>query len=407
MLLKSIAAALAASFLLCAPLARPQQAGGDPTGNLINRLQEAFVAISIVPVAVESTVNERASGREFGSGTNRRFDVNFFHDGPKLDVKVYYGEIDAESRFVEGTVSSRSSMIDAKNSWWGFESEFGRPPERAETSSDLEQWGPYTVAQLQTGQAMEGYFAHDQVPVWERLRGAADLRSREEDDPSTGETLTVLEGTTPGGRYSVWLDPLREYFPRKVVVRKSPGDEYSGGLVRDFKWEEVVYTCEDFEFVTIDGLVLPKACQTMESRESEDGTLETFVCTYSRTEIAVNPDFESLGAFVPDLSNGTKVVNHQLQGIDYRWFDGEILPWVEPGIEEQIGLTVADLAKEPESSGLITALSQDSVEKGPSGDDSERVVDSYNGLRTVFLVILGLAAISVSGVAARRFFNRR
>ena len=186
----------------------------------------------------------------------------------------------------------------------------------------------YVRAQLASDGPLEGYLASDQVSFVELLRRAKKLQLHPRKENVQGFECYVLEASTGHGAYKVWLDPACGYLPRKAVVQKRGSDVWDHKPLNGTYLSEVDSALDSVEIQRVNGQFIPVACRIEETWRRREGGSRTMHITHKRTRIDFDPDFAALGAFKPDLSNGTKV-NYQdtaAPDVAYQWMDGKVVP---------------------------------------------------------------------------------
>ena len=112
-----------------------------------------------------------------------------------------------------------------------------------------------------------------------------------------------------------------------------PLDEKHQGAKPNTYWPlTYVYTLDSIEIVRIDGLFVPTTCRKVAKTTYSNGKSREVVFDHERLEIDLDPDFEALKAFVPDIPEGTQVyftTEEQAVGL-YKWSNGRVVPARKP-----------------------------------------------------------------------------
>jgi len=87
---------------------------------------------------------------------------------------------------------------------------------------------------------------------------------------------------------------------------------------------------------------------------------------HKRTNIDLNPDFEAIGAFVPDFPEGTRVYLEDAPGIRYIWQNGKLVPHVDQSFLDVLDNEIEQIKSEPKS--------KSQTKKHPSAAD---LLDKY------------------------------
>lgn len=197
------------------------------------------------------------------------------------------------------------------------------------------QW---TRGQLGYAQSLDGYLAQDIESAADLLLESRNLTLRKEQELVDGILCYVVEGNTTHGKYTLWLDPEGGYLPRKAEISKGETDRIwqEGKLVgttalwqlgREGKLQmkSLDYVMDNVVIDEIDGRYVITQARTIETRNYSDGIYLRMTENHTRTRIDLNPDFEELGAFVPDLPEGHLVnVRNSRSMQQYEWVDGTL-----------------------------------------------------------------------------------
>ena len=148
---------------------------------------------------------------------------------------------------------------------------------------------------------------------------------RTEMEQIDGFDCYVVEGDTPKGHKTVWIDPKHGYLHRKMICKGDPNnpDNLRGIEIIDTKIEylegiPVVTEAERHffpKFIDVNRLGATKATLTQHEKMSN---------------VVWNPDFEAMGAFKMDkVPNGTPVIYRandlDKTGVKFHWQGGKIV----------------------------------------------------------------------------------
>ena len=157
----------------------------------------------------------------------------------------------------------------------------------------------------------------------ELLGESADLTLRNEQENIGGTPCYVLEATTEYGKVTAWIAAAKGYIALKWSIHKTSSNLFDDKPLSSDSWLAVFDSAEvqkvNGVFVTTGG------CLTLTGSYTEGRSI--YLCyKYKISEIEINPDFETLGAFVFNLPDGTPVQITENPGIRYIWLNGEIVP---------------------------------------------------------------------------------
>ena len=189
------------------------------------------------------------------------------------------------------------------------------------------------------GNFLDGTFPGDRKPIETILGTASKINLRSQMENINGTNCYVIEASTPHGEYSIWIDPEHGYNIAKAEVYKT-GDDILGGepiskhkipkYLPGFRGEMFARTAEYFlsidnvEFKKVGTVWLPISGTCQRTDKYVNGRVETVKKNYKRTHIDLNPDFEAVGAFVPDIPDGTSVSLEDAGGQGkYIWQNGQ------------------------------------------------------------------------------------
>lgn len=182
-------------------------------------------------------------------------------------------------------------------------------------------------------------FGNNHKSVAELLSDGNDLRLRGRQENINGIPCYVLEATTKYGKVTAWIAPEKGYNALKWVIEKSPKDFFDETLISSsgFETESWIATLDSVDVQKIDDTFVPVTGYFTHKIRKSDGRVITFHFKYERSEIKLHPDFEAIGAFVPDIPDGTRVDVKEAPGIRYVWQNGKIVPDKKADNNEKCG----------------------------------------------------------------------
>lgn len=160
------------------------------------------------------------------------------------------------------------------------------------------------------------------------LRKASSLKLREKSELINGSLCPVIEGITPKGKYTLWLDPEHGYNIAKSFIERGPGDVYRINQSPLRPGYRITSSIHDVRFEQINGIWVPMelTIHYNQTHEVPKGYWE-YRLHFKRTAITFNPDFAN--AFVPDdIPDGSTLLvqnstTHVLMGGNYTWKNGK------------------------------------------------------------------------------------
>lgn len=146
------------------------------------------------------------------------------------------------------------------------------------------------------------------------LLQSKNLQIRAQQEKIDGFACYVIEGDTPRGHYTVWLDPKNGLKYRKATVKEvldHPIEAADGKTIVERTSEIGGIAIEP-----IDGIpTVVKVSKTVYYKLNDGSTANDFMDA-KVSNVKWNPDFESVGGFRPNLPPGTVVKDLDL-GIEY------------------------------------------------------------------------------------------
>lgn len=194
------------------------------------------------------------------------------------------------------------------------------------------------------GNSLDGYFSHNNrdghwTVVLEKEINRVVLSDKNE--MIEGISCLVLKADTSCGNYTLWLDPQEKYCLRKAHIIMDSNDRVWGKLLKEssiplqcygpdnrryFQSMEVILSVVKTE--TVDGKTIPVEGLYAEHWTFNDGSRMDNQYQIRRCNIAFNPDFSALGAFVMNMPEGT-VFQEALGSGNYKkytWSQGKLIP---------------------------------------------------------------------------------
>lgn len=260
-------------------------------------------------------------------------DIEYRRDGERIDVnlskKGYQGG--------EEISGYRSRSIVDSTGWLYTQ---GKPgpgqsvmpgPERSVFYSTKRAEGAtHCLRGLQGGQILEGFWGNE-LSMADILKQAENLTVRPRMEEVDGAACYVIEGTEKEyGHYQLWIDPEKDFLPRKALIHKSADDLYGGRPLSERPLtREITATMDSVKFKNMDGIWFPVECRLVQEDRENEGKRSRSTMIHRRTLVDLNPDFERLGAFVSDLPDGTVVSHNDKLGVKLQLWNGEIVPYGE------------------------------------------------------------------------------
>ena len=357
---------------------------------------------------------------------------NVFHDGGRINIlarqKQFFEKESVELNLrgrpvrVEGPVEHRLQYLydNGRPFWYNVYLNISQNPSSVYTSTK-----PRFKLRLDSlgvaARALEGYIPGDQEkPLWQILQSASTLRVRDTMETVGSHQTYVLEAETEHGRYTLWIDPEHGFNPRRIVVERQGGHLLDGRVLSSpplkpakagnalfptvpLKGHRVVL--DSVEIERIGDTFVPTEAKISLTRTYSSDEKVVFTTSYKRTGIDLDPDFEAIGdAFVLDVSDGTAVLNVDLQMIKYQWQGGKVVPLIDQSHLDMIENTIEEIQKQAKFESVTEdvktapAVGQpNSVAPAPptsiNSTENQRLESAHSRPIWFFIVLVPVAAI--------------
>jgi hypothetical protein len=340
-------------------------------------------------VVFQSAVSRYGSALVFDAG-----EIAYFRDGDRWDVDATVYDLKRKPESVDTfdrvlrrktrAIIADSYTIDYSRTGFDRKKEGELRRVRYAPNTSPRKTKSYVPAQLQGAEAFEGYFSLDPVKIQEVLRGASDIQLRQRMEEIDGNECHVVEADTHRGHYTIWFDPKSGYLPRKATVTKDKYDLLGDRRIIDFEpfnddspkpnkiqMTGCAWSMDSVQVECIGGISIPTKCRQHSTMSFSNGrTIETDR-KLSRSNVDFAPDFGRIGAFKPDIPDGTPVHHVDVPYIKFLWLGGELVAdvdeAVQSAIEEEMRRTRSGVAS-VDTNGVESKDSNEHVKD--SGSDS-------------------------------------
>ena len=196
-----------------------------------------------------------------------------------------------------------------------------------------------------SGHSMMGYYYGDDERIDSVLKESNEISIREEKERVGKSECYVIDALSNNGKYTVWIDPQHDYHIVKAQIEKSENNLFYGKYLS--KGDQKIELLEVTHFENIDGVWIPTEANIIISSKMPNGDSWKAKQNIQLTEIALNPNHDSLGSFTPnDIANGSRVRIVGVKAIYYTWQDGELIPNVDKLVMKQIDTEVGKFMEE-------------------------------------------------------------
>ncbi|MBA7679043.1 hypothetical protein ES703_87325 [subsurface metagenome] len=140
-----------------------------------------------------------------------------------------------------------------------------------------------------------------------------------------GSNCYVIKSLTKRGKFTIWLDPEKDYNIVKAISEKGNGDLFYN-LPPMEEGEYSYYILKNIQYRKIGDTWVPQKAEWQIKRKGLGGTYFESETKCNFTQITLNPDHDALGSFVPDdIMDGATVYIAGIDGITYTWQDGKVV----------------------------------------------------------------------------------
>jgi len=173
-----------------------------------------------------------------------------------------------------------------------------------------------------------GYYYGDDTRIDTILREAIkrgeSVSVQDRAERIRGSNCNVIKAMTKRGKFTIWLDPKKDYSVVKAISEKRSGDLFYDQP--PMKQGEYSYYALDYiQYKKEANTWVPQKAKWQIKRKASEGYFESVIkCSF--TEVVLDPDHEALGSFsLDDVMNGATVSFLDAWDIKYTWQDGHLV----------------------------------------------------------------------------------
>ena len=303
--MRNMARALLVAATLAAGLvssASGQQRAEDPRA-LVAKYQAAVAGREKVSMSVQTEM-DWTSPRGNGKYTLR---VLLRRDQDRLQLLGESRSLDEEGHVIPDD-SLQIGRLYTKEMGYEVMGNLGKPIDFVYAIRNSDSQRKLWREQPDYGAALEGQVPGGQhKDVAQLLAESADLSVRDASEEVEGVSCRVVEGSTPFGKVTAWIAPSLGHNAMKYVIVKKGKDLYDDQAVADQGIREWVMELDAVKVADVGGVPVPVSGRLTLAIRMSDGKEDKMVYRYSRKDIVLNPDFESMGAFQPKFPEGTRI----------------------------------------------------------------------------------------------------
>ncbi len=176
--------------------------------------------------------------------------------------------------------------------------------------------------------------------VADLLSESNDIRLRYKQEDINGINCYVLEGTTKYGKVVVWSAPDKGYSALKWKIEKTGDDIINDKPMSKTEMILWISQFECKEIQEINGYFIPKTATYDFTSTLKDSSISSSHNTYTISDVHLNPDFNTIGAFKIDLPEGTRITVPESPGIRHIWKNGKVVADVNGSTFDEIDKTI-------------------------------------------------------------------
>jgi hypothetical protein len=331
--------------------------------------------------------------------------------GTRARISVNQGEKPVTYHRVEGLVRLRGEELETYSVSAGLINDFKKGTERHSVWQDGRTFElrKYVSGREEAGTTRvklhdkirpdeRGWFADgvfiDSNHYSEDLLGVPELKIARE-TTIAGDELLRIEGDIPSGTLTVWLNIEKTATLKRASFKASSNLMSQLHGVNAFNLE-----VEVLEYVRIDEVTFPTkavATYTYKIPGAPENLVERLTTT--RSEIQVNPDFDSMNAFQIDFSEGMSVIDYD-GNVEYKWVcgklqvtGGEPIPLTGKALPELKDLGI-DLSPADADEKVILVCFFD-MEQRPSRHCVMELVKQVQELKEKGIIVVAVQALKV------------
>jgi len=315
-------------------------------------------------------------------------------DGDRVDYRTHmWSDLGTKD---EPTPIEKSAY---KNFIWDGESFFQHKRDSKVVNTD---WGfisksNHRIGNLTSvayrGAPLMGVFFGDDKRIDSILQEAETISLRNEMDDVGGSACYVIDAMTQYGEYTVWIDPQHGYNISRAEVQKKGGDlawgdkplnghekmppasQYLGPRLPMEK-KALSFSLKDVRFEKINGIWIPMEANYEYIKTYRDNRAIKVERHHKRTEIDLQPDFEAVRAFVPDMPDGAMVIIEEVPGIEYEWRQGKPVAKIDKFIIHELEKVADELLSNGE---VLSAVKSNKEIKVPHLEQEPNIAEQVLG----------------------------
>ena len=221
------------------------------------------------------------------------------------------------------------------------------------------------------GAPLMGTFFGDDKRVDSIFQEADTISLRNTMDVVGRSACYVIDAMTPYGKYTVWIDPQHGYNISRAEVQKEgsdlawgekplnrrektpPANQYIGSRPPTEK-KALLFSLKNVRFEIVNDIWLPMEADYEYIKTYQDDREIKVERHHKRTEIDLEPNFEAVGAFVPDIPDGAMVIIEDVPGIAYEWREGKPVAILDKYLIDELGRITEELLSNPKVLSAVT-----------------------------------------------------
>lgn len=206
------------------------------------------------------------------------------------------------------------------------------------------------------GAPFDGTFTGDLEPLPVILARSLEISIREHKEFVGNSECYIIDARGQNGKYTIWIDPEHGYNIIQAESEKTGRNIAYGTQMGDVATMPITgfkFSIKNIRLEEIQGHWVP-----MEGDFFIETTRGSVVSTtkrhHRRTSVELSPDFDKIGAFIPNIPNGTNILIMETPSIKYIWQDGKPITQIDQSFLDVLDGKIEQIKSAQEPNLLAT-----------------------------------------------------
>ncbi len=269
---------------------------------------------------------------------------------------------------------------------------------------------------IRSGRFLNGYGPNQENLAEGMRQGSLSLRKEMEN--IDGNKTYVLEATNKYGKQIIWIDPEHGYNPRRMQLIIEADNTFINGTPLGASPEEakpgertntprasiksMEIILDKIEIEKINDQFLPISANINITTQYSTGEIIKTKSTHKRTNINLDPDFDTAGAFELDVPDGTQVYyigDLDFGGVEYEWFEGKPRTKIDEKFLDSLDKQIEEIKNTSENESekfvetnihLNEQINEDNIQA------QDKILNRTGFSMVLFLIPVGLLVIAIA-----------